>query len=529
MTPKLSTVIGGLRIALQALGARMGVILKIEGDQAYTTGSQIVIPTLPADDVTAALLARGYVDHEAAHVRHSDFGRDMGAWGELIEEIYIEQQQCADYPGCAHNLRELIAILKNLDGSFRGTQSQPLSLLTSWLICRGRTEVLKQPLSDIAAEMENRSRQTFGDSFCDRFAQHLQRIGSCGSLDDCVHLGHEIEALIINPPSTPPKQETPGSGSGSPNTPGRKPTTESHRNNLAKLPSEDVASATQKMDLGKIVARMLGKEHRKGEITGALEVIPETHYPGTAAGNGAGDQKRIEGEMGFDLARRKSSRMRSQLAGLLQAVRLQPSSARRTGHNIDSRSVYRVTCRTPDTRIFAARRDKQDENTAIVLLTDRSGSMTPEKLSVALQATFVTAEALELLPGVTCAAGAFPWGRELAELKAFGVKPRAGYFNIGASGGTPMAEALLWAGMLLTHRQEERKIVIAMTDGQPDVTAAATNAVTRLRTCGIEVYGIGILENSITGWLKESTVIKQIDELPAALISLLKEALVTRR
>ena len=34
MTPKLSTVIGGLRIALQALGARMGVTLKIEGDRA---------------------------------------------------------------------------------------------------------------------------------------------------------------------------------------------------------------------------------------------------------------------------------------------------------------------------------------------------------------------------------------------------------------------------------------------------------------------------------------------------------------
>ena len=530
MTPKLSTVIGGLRIALQALGARMGVILKIEGDQAYTTGSQIVIPTLPADDVTAALLARGYVDHEAAHVRHSDFGRDMGAWGELIEEIYIEQQQCVDFPGCAHNLRELVAILKNLDGSFRGTQSQPLSLLTSWLICRGRTDVLKQPLADIADEMEKWSRQSFGDSFCDRFAQHLTRIGSCHSLDDCVRLGHEIEALIVNPPSTPRKQETPGSDSDSSRTPpGRKPTTQSQQNNVAKLPSEDVDAATQKMDLGRIVAQMLGKEHHKGAVSGALEVIPETHHPGFGAGGGAGEQKRIEGEMGFDQARGKTSRMRSQLAGLLQAVRLKSSSAKRTGHNIDSRSVYRVACRTPDTRIFAARRDKQDENTAIVLLTDRSGSMTPEKLSVALQATFVTAEALELLPGVTCAAGAFPWGRELAELKAFGVKPRAGYFNIGASGGTPMAEALLWAGMLLTHRQEERKIVIAMTDGQPDVTAAATNAVTRLRTCGIEVYGIGILENSITGWLKESTVIKQIDELPAALISLLKEALVTRR
>ena len=373
--------------------------------------------------------------------------------------------------------------------------------------------------------MENWSKQTFGDSFCDRFAEHLQRISSCGSLDECVRLGHEIEALIANPPSPPRKQETPGSDS----TPGRKPTTESQQNNVQKLPSEDVDAATQKMDLGRIVAQMLGREHHKGAVTGALEVIPETHYPGTVAGSGAGDQKRIEGEMGFDLARRKSSRMRSQLAGLLQAVRLQPCGARRTGHHIDSRSVYRVACRTPDTRIFAARQDKQDENTAIVLLTDRSGSMTPEKLSVALQATFVTAEALELLPGVTCSAGAFPWGRELVELKAFGAKPRAGYFNIGARGGPPLAEALLWAGMLLTHRQEERKIVIVMTDGQPDAVDATQKAVTRLSYRGIEVYGIGILDTSITGWLKESSVIKQIDELPAALISLLKEALVTRR
>ena len=291
----------------------------------------------------------------------------------------------------------------------------------------------------------------------------------------------------------------------------------------------DVGKASQKVDLGKIVAQMLGKEHNKAERTGTLEEIPDTHHPSVGAGSGTGDQKRIEGEMGFDDARRKTSRMRSQLAGLLQAVRLQQSNAKRAGHRIDSRSVYRVACRTPDTRIFAARRDKQDDNTAIVLLTDRSGSMNPEKMSVALQATFVTGEALELLPGVTCAVGAFPWGRDLAELKPFGAKPRAGFFNIGSSGGTPMAEALLWAGMLLTHRPERRKIVIPMTDGSPDDIGKTRKAVERLRSCGIEVYGIGILDSSILNWLRESSVIKQIDELPAALIGLLKEALITKR
>ena len=550
MTPKISTVIGGLRIAMQALGSRMGVTLRIEGDQAYTNGSEIIIPTLPPDDHKAAVLARGYVDHEAAHVRHSDFGRDMGTWGELIEEVYIEKKQCADYPGCAINLRDLIAILKHEDGSFRGTKSQPMSLLTSWLICRGRAAVLGQPLGDIASEMESWSRHTFGDPFCDRFAACVARIGSCNTLNDCVNLGIEIETLIANPP--PPRQKNKKSESGKNNEPANnsngndpaegendtsdssgsgtgKPSAAKQKDNLEKLRTADVGKASQKVDLGKIVAQMLGKEHNNGERTGNLEVIPDTHHPSVGAGSSAGDQIRVEGEMGFDEARRKTSRMRSQLAGLLQAVRLQQSNAKRAGHRIDSRSVYRVACQTPDNRIFAARKDKHDDNTAIVLLTDRSGSMNPDKMSVALQATFVTAEALELLPGVTCAVGAFPWGRDLVELKAFGAKPMAGFFNIGSSGGTPMAEALLWAGMLLTHRPERRMIVIPMTDGSPDDVEKTRKAVERLKECGIEVYGIGILDSSITNWLKESSVIKQIDELPAALIGLLKEALITKR
>jgi len=544
MTPKISTVIGGLRIAMQALGAKMGVTLRIEGDQAYTNGNEIIIPTLPPDDHRAAVLARGYVDHESAHVRHSDFERNMGTWGELIEEVYIEKKQCVEYPGCAINLRDLIAILKHENGSFRGTKSEPLSLLTSWLICRGRADVLGQSLGDIASEMETWSRLSFGDNFCDQFAACVARVGSCNTLDDCVQLGSEIETLIAHPPPVRKKDKRPDSGENqqSPSNGGNPPSRDSgsgdspgklsaakQTDNLEKLRTADVGKASQKVDLGKVVAQMLGKEHNKAERTGNLEEIPDTHYPSAGAGSGSGDQKRLDGEMGFDEARRKTSRMRSQLAGLLQAVRLQQSNAKRAGHRIDSRSVYRVACRTPDTRIFAARRDKQDDNTAIVLLTDRSGSMNPEKMSVALQATFVTGEALELLPGVTCAVGAFPWGRDLAELKRFGAKPRAGFFNIGSSGGTPMAEALLWAGMILTHRPERRKIVIPMTDGSPDDIGTTRKAVERLRACGIEVYGIGILDSSILNWLRESSVIKQIDELPAALIGLLTEALITKR
>ena len=285
MTPKISTVIGGLRIAMQALGAKMGVTLRIEGDQAYTNGSEIIIPTLPPDDHKAAVLARGYVDHESAHVRHSDFERDMGTWGELIEEVYIEKKQCEDFPGCAINLRDMVGILKHEDGSFRGTKSQPMSLLTSWLICRGRADVLGQPLGDYASEMETWSRQTFGDPFCDQFAACVARVGSCNTLDDCVNLGNEIEALITNPPPPRLRDKRPESGknhqnadagnsdnqspdgSESKGTSADSPRTSAGKqsDNLAGLRTADVGKATQQVDLGKIVAQMLEADDRIGD------------------------------------------------------------------------------------------------------------------------------------------------------------------------------------------------------------------------------------------------------------------------
>ncbi len=167
----------------------------------------------------------------------------------------------------------------------------------------------------------------------------------------------------------------------------------------------------------------------------------------------------------------------------------------------------------------------------MVILGDRSGSMDGEQMSVAVQSAFVTAEALELLPGVACAVGFFPWGStQVAQLKDFGEKPKASRFALTANGGTPMAEALLWAGMKLSHRKEPRKIIVVMTDGQPADVPATLRAMDRLSGCGIETYGIGILDKNILHWLKEGArSIDRIEELPKALVDVLKEALVERR
>lgn len=572
-TKKIATVIGGLRIALQSLVDKLGVTLSIGGSEASTNGTVITLPDLPSEDEEAALLARGYIDHETAHIRFTNFGIPVRAWLNLVEDVRIEREQGREFPGCAVNLRELASQLKG-QGYFIGTPKNPLSLLMSWACCRGRSVVLGQPLGEIADKMEKESRTLFGDFFCDAFAKLVGEIGGCQTTADCDELARRIEELIQNSPDPPSPQgqeggeedlggasSEPHASSGSdadcgdgerdlnsdPGTTGNQPGSSPDREEevsakgtgqnggapptpkqqqaLQRAASADAEEASKAMNVGELLKEALGIEHRQAAQAGALEPIPGTHHH-----LGAEDEQQAEHLLGLDHARRLTAQMRARLAGLLQAVRLQRSYPTQVGISIDRESVHRIACTTPDTRYFSSRRLRQDENTAVVILGDRSGSMSGEQLMVAIQSTFVTAEALELLSGVCCAVGFFPWGpTQVAQLKEFGDKPKASRFAINASGGTPMAEALLWAGMKLSQRKETRKIVVFMTDGQPDDSQKVRRALQRLSHCGIETYGIGILDKSLLQWLPEGRCIERIEELPKALVDGLKEALVDRR
>ena len=63
-----------LPLLASVLGNQYGVQVKIQGDEAKTNGKIIYIPAMPTDcDADMVGLVRGYIDHESAHVRHSDF------------------------------------------------------------------------------------------------------------------------------------------------------------------------------------------------------------------------------------------------------------------------------------------------------------------------------------------------------------------------------------------------------------------------------------------------------------------------
>jgi len=96
-------------------GRKEDVQVVFQGEGAATNGSVIFLPALndgvEVDDVHQAVM-RGYVDHEAGHVRHTNFdviGRSTSklerALVNCLEDVRIERKVIDEYPGAERNLK----------------------------------------------------------------------------------------------------------------------------------------------------------------------------------------------------------------------------------------------------------------------------------------------------------------------------------------------------------------------------------------------------------------------------------------
>jgi Mg-chelatase subunit ChlD len=229
-------------------------------------------------------------------------------------------------------------------------------------------------------------------------------------------------------------------------------------------------------------------------------------------------------------ARATTVALRRRLAVLVQASREEARWRSPRGHRLSGRDLYRLTCR--EAGIFRRQDRHEAPNTAVLILLDRSGSM-GNKMQVANQATLATALALQEIEGCTVAVGAFPGSRDdrVIPLLGFGEQARhvAGRFLIHADGGTPLTPALWWAGYSLLLQPEPRRLLLVITDGQPQNRETAQDAIARCRASGIEVMGLGINAQDTVERLfgpQEATNIITINQLAPRLFHLLEQRLI---
>lgn len=76
-------ITNALPIMVNNYSKMFGVSVRMQGTSAYTNGKTITIPRLDINNPAKARLAYGYLAHESAHVRYTDF--------KLIKQEFIKE------------------------------------------------------------------------------------------------------------------------------------------------------------------------------------------------------------------------------------------------------------------------------------------------------------------------------------------------------------------------------------------------------------------------------------------------------
>jgi len=149
------------------------------------------------------------------------------------------------------------------------------------------------------------------------------------------------------------------------------------------------------------------------------------------------------------------------------------------------------------------------------VLLDTSGSMA-STISVAREATIALANALCTLPGVQVSVAGFPSGCVYLPFGASVPEFAGAMSSAQAGGGTPLAEAVLGTAPALLVQSNPRKLLIVISDGEPNNADTARQALANLEELGVETLGIGI-KTDMSHLIEDSRTITSIYELPKAI------------
>jgi cobaltochelatase CobT len=197
-------IMQSLPLVAAVLGNKYGVQVTIGGSKAYTDGNNINLPTLPLDcDETLLGLARGYIDHESAHIRETDFltlknaqliPLEMHIWN-CIEDWRVENKLAGLFPGCRGNFNWLIRHFFSHESEERGGLSA--NIIPDWILLTVRS----WDVGDVA-EPRDRNRTLIENRYpglCERLQPVLQEVqAQCLTTDDSIAYAKKMVSLLRN-------------------------------------------------------------------------------------------------------------------------------------------------------------------------------------------------------------------------------------------------------------------------------------------------------------------------------------------
>jgi len=536
-----------LPIVAAAYGDQFGVNVVLSGNDACTNGKEIILPLLSnMSDLKDVLF--GYLAHEASHCRDTDFDMLNQCQSpverhllNIIEDVRIERLIQEVFPGTQFTLNAMWTYIVDEGMSPPALPEQnEASQLCQYLLHRFAAEILKREVSNSFVKTSMHVVETtFPLGFFIRLdglvGKYMDQL-TCTS--DSLILARAILNAVEETEQEESKRNEQGhqpaggdqsndsqgsnAGDSSSNEQGQQPTSGDQSNDSQNSNAGDSSSngnslsktLSNEKDLPMVpIDQLRGrmKEQARSD-NGHQSITIDATSAGEAVSN-QGDTKELTTGI---LA---SSALRSRLTGLLQAQAREKHFLHTRGKRINGSRLARST--TGDLRVFVRREEKQQPNTAVHVLLDTSSSMGSIQ-EIANQATVSLALAISSIPKCDIAVSMFPGidGKVSPMIKrAIPVRPSLGRLAVGSSGGTPLAEAMLYAARELATSKRERKVLIVITDGKPN-NIESVHYMNDLIVDHVDTYAIGIKSNAVKEIFGNWTVINDVKELQSALFTI---------
>lgn len=572
MTTDTGLFINSMSKLASMLGARYGVKVQVSGTGAFTNYSGkspiINLPLVTAERGQEVLL-RGYLDHEAGHVRYTnrkifDSARVQQAYlvktlWNICEDVYIERRMSAAFRGCGQNLRRIAIIL--FRGKIEPTTSEPVLEQALSYILYGCRSIPVQELRPEAAVL----RDAFPwPSILPELDKLIARSAVTKNSDECLSLAEEMEDLIISAY----KQEY-GEKQSQQDSQGQDSQSGQGQDSQKPLTKEEqrrAASLKKKLDkaINKIAKSYIGsdnitpgemweimKKHRAqsidaghGYYSSGAEDIKHKLDIGRAIADKLASNNDIEKYTGcrsmtirkaagcnslsqedIILGDRMAVQLASRMSSVLQTRSLVKRGTGSVGTRLDNHRLYRPA--VGDARIFRHDIPGRTPDVEIMCLVDTSGSMYGDSIDVVNQTMYAIAKATQNIRG--CAVGIMSFNTIMESVKdMYTPVPPVRLTKMEANGSTYLGSALMRVLDCFTEKAR-RHVVIILTDGMADDLPILSSALDRAGQNAVEVYGLGIGSGgSYIGDVmgrKHFRDVRHNNEIPAALLGMLGEAL----
>ncbi|WP_202108670.1 hypothetical protein [Succinivibrio dextrinosolvens] len=530
----MNTLSHALPIMVNNYAKLFGVSVRIQGSTAYTNGRVITIPRLDIKNPIKARLAYGYLAHESAHIRYTDFAvlkKDkirnnlfLFSLFNILEDSRIEALISKEYIGVYENLELLNNYYRDEWKSFCSTMSSisVLNVICAFIQC------YSQSLCQKFSESRHRAALLY---FHLRHRINVRDLNKIAALVKDCSLVRDSEAVykiclkifqLLKSDRFSFKGDDSILKQQEDNDENFRNILDESKKNFNK--SKDKISNSFLREYARFRITSDDDDSKVTPSRNGAEIIQENSNSKTSSSredfgviaenicNPGRDDFIHEVSNTYGIRNALHNRVRAYVDSL--------GNCSTVGNRINPLKAQLISL--GETRIFKDRIYKKEFETAIHILVDVSSSMLTSdggpnsRCEDACKVALTLSLALEGIDGIKTMATYFP-GRCSEYDVALKADERASIvasrFDQKPRGSTPLAQALWYSFDKFQEIGYSRNIVLVITDGMPDSVNNVKNCFDYAKEHNIEIYGISIRSELILKLFEHASIIENANEL----------------